>query len=568
MDFTLKIGGEAGQGIASSGLIFSKLALRSGYFVFDWSEYPSLIRGGHNVVGVRVSDQKIFAPLQPLHLLLALDQKSLALHGQELAPGSGVIFDPSQSKTALPAGVQAFPVPLRRLTEEVGTPPVMVNNVALGGAAFLLGADFGILKSVIRDVFGHSKPDLVDLNVKAAKAGFDFAGEHFKNTTLVFALKTRKNEPQLLLTGNDALALGAIRAGLGFFAAYPMTPINSLITYFAAKAKESGLVYYQPEDEIAGINAVIGASLTGSRSLVATSGGGFSLMVEALGLAGMTETPLVILLGQRPGPSTGLPTWTSQADLRFALHAGQDEFPRIVLAPGDAEECFWLTVEAFNLADTFQLPVIILSDKYLAESHQSLAVFDESRVKIERGPALAGSGEYRRYRLTESGISPRALVGQKNLSFISNSDEHDEFGFSDESAENRRAMMEKRMRKMETLAVKTPAPKIYGRSDENILLLGWGSTKGPVLEAQKILSAQKIETQFLHLNFVHPFPAAAMAEAAGRAKKVLLVEQNFSGQLAGLIREKTGIKIESSLLKYDGRQFYPEEIAERVKQMV
>ena len=454
----------------------------------------------------------------------------------------------------------------------------MTNNVAMGAVACLLGADFQILASVIRDVFGNSKPELVNLNLRASRAGFDYLKKNFPayRGRASASLKRRKADRQLLLTGNDAIGLGAVAAGCQFFAAYPMTPINSMIGYFAARAKELGMVYYQPEDEIAGINAAIGASHGGARSMVATSGGGFSLMVEGFGLAGMTETPLVIIEGQRPGPSTGLPTWTSQSDLRFVLHASQDDFPRIVLAPGDTQEAFWLTLEAFNLADRYQTPVVLLVDKYLCESHQSIKVFDETKIKIDRGLLMSiaeQQRDYQRYQISDSGLSPRPIAGRSGMTFAANSDEHDEFGFSEESAENRGAMMAKRMRKLETLAREIPEPRVYlseakPRSKTEVILVGWGSTKGSILEAQKLLDQEGVSIGFLHLNYLNPLPTDSISRLFASARKTLIVEQNYTAQLAGLLREKTGIEIENKLLKYDGRPIFPEEIAERVKQMI
>ena len=572
IDFTFKIGGEAGQGIASSGLIFGKLALRSGYFVFDTNEYPSLIRGGHNIYTTRVSGQKIFSQNDKVDFLLALDQNTIDLHKNELSSRAIVILNSDKYSNPLSKnGVNIFSVPLIKLAKDAGGSEVMMNNVALGAAAFFLKADFGILESVIRDVFSSVKPEMIELNIKSAKAGFDFAKENFSAVKVSFSLERINNIEQLFLTGNDAFCLGAVKAGCKFFAAYPMTPINSIIAYFAAKARELGMVYFQPEDEIAAINSAIGAASAGVRSMTATSGGGFSLMVEALGMAGMTETPLVIINGQRPGPSSGLPTWTGQGDLKFVLSAGQDDFPRIVLAPGDIEECFWMTTEAFNLADKYQVPVIILTDKYLSESRQSVAVFDESKVKIDRGLLLSEKdqqNDFKRYVFTENGISPRAIVGREGNPFLINSYEHDENGFSIEDSKTRTAMMEKRMKKLETMEKEMPKPAIYGDGEAELLLIGWGSTKGSVLEAQKILEGGGVKTKFLHLNHLNPFPKEEVTLAVKNSKKILLIEQNVIGQLGDLIKQKTGIDIKEKLLKYDGRPFNPEEIVEKIKELI
>jgi 2-oxoglutarate ferredoxin oxidoreductase subunit alpha len=569
-DFTFKIAGEAGYGIASSGLAIAKIALRSGYFVFDFSEYPSLIRGGHNVYGARISDQEIHFQNSSVDFLVALNQQALDFHKKELSESSVVILNSDKViNTGLKPGINVFSVPLIGLAKKSGGTEVMMNNIALGLTAFLLRVDFPILEQAIKEAFSWASPEIIGLNVKVALAGFDFAKENFKNRKLTFSLTEGKLSKNLLLSGNDALCLGAIKAGCKFFAAYPMTPINSMIAYFAGKAKQLGLVYLQPEDEIAGINSAIGASVSGLRSMVATSGGGFSLMVEALGMAGMTETPLVVVEGQRSGPSSGLPTWTGQGDLRFVLGAGQDDFPRIVLAPGDAKECFWLIIEAFNLAEKYQLPVIVLTDKYLCESRQTVPL-DESKAKIDRGLLLSMENcpkDYQRYEFTKTGVSPRAVIGQTKQPFFISSYEHDEFGFANEDSLNRKAMMEKRMRKLETLKKEMPEPLIYGSKKAKLGLISWGSNKGAILEAQKILKSQGIKTKFLHLNFLNPFPINSVSRFCENSQ-ALLIEQNISAQLGGLIREKTGIKIENLLLKYDGRPVCPEEIAERVKKIV
>jgi len=570
-DFNFRIAGEAGYGIASAGLAFAKIALRSGYFVFDYSEYPSLIRGGHNVYSVRVSKEQVHSPYLPVDFLIALNQEAIDFHKDQLSSEAIVILNSDKaSSPVLKKGIKLFSAPLIKLALDSHGSEVMMNNVALGITAFLLKADFSILESAIKETFAWASIDIIDLNIEVAKKGFDFAKDNLDSKEIPFNLKKLKTEQRLLLTGNDAFCLGAIKAGCKFFAAYPMTPINSIITYFASKAKELGIVYFQPEDEITAINSALGAAACGLRSMTASSGGGFSLMVEALGMAGMTETPLVIIEGQRPGPSSGLPTWTGQGDLRFVLTASQDDFPRIVLAPGDVEECFWLIIDAFNLAEKYQLPVIVLTDKYLAESRQAIELIDETKVKIDRGQIISLKDcpqDYKRYGFAKDGVSPRAFVGQTKEPFFTTSYEHDESGFASENAENRKAMMEKRMKKLETLEKEMPKPTVYGSKKAKIGLISWGSNKGIVLEAQKILQTQGIETGFLHLNFLNPFPAKAVTEFC-RNRQALLIEQNISGQLAGLIREKTGLKIENQFLKYDGRPFFPEEIAEKVKQIL
>ncbi len=575
-DFSFKIGGEAGYGIMSSGLIFAKTCLRSGYFVCDQTEYPSLIRGGHNTYTIRASEEEIFSVLKPIDLLVALNENTITYHKEELSKNSQVILNADKidiKKISPLRKSKVYPVPLISLAQKIEAPEIMMNNVALGASIAVLQGDFETLAKVIEDIFGGAgKKEAVDLNVKAARAGFDFVKENFKELKVDFNLKKRKEIGKLLLSGNEALSLGATKAGLGFFACYPMTPVNSILSYFAQKGPDLNVVYVQPEDEISGINMAIGAAFAGTRAMVATSGGGFSLMVEGYGLAGMTETPLVIVEGQRPGPSTGLPTWGGQGDLRFVLHASQDDFPRVVLAPGDTKECFFLTTSAFNLAEKYQTPVVILTDRHLAEGHWWTDPFEEGKVKIDRGALLTAKEqqkEYKRYEITNSGISPRAIPGRKGFTFVANSDEHSEEGFSEESVEVRQAMVEKRMRKLTACQREIPNPNVYGQGSQ-ITLVGWGSSKGPILEAQKILLKEKIKTQFLHLNYLNPLPEKFLTKFFSKVKEenALMIEQNSTAQCSGLIREKIGFNIKHHFLKYDGRPFFPEEIAEKVKQIL
>lgn len=347
-----------------------------------------------------------------------------------------------------------------------------------------------------------------------------------------------------------------------------MTPINALITFLADHAKSLNIVYKQPEDEVAGINMAIGASLAGVRSMVATSGGGFALMVEGLSWAGMIEVPLVIDLGMRVGPSTGMPTWSEQGELQFAIHAGHGEFPRIILAPADSADAYALTVEAFNLADRYQVPVFILTDKYLNESQWCVPVSQVSgNVVIDRGllakdADLPRDGSFKRYNLSvEGGVSPRSVPGQKGGFYIANSYEHDETGYMTEKPASRVAMAAKRMKKFEAMKKDIKAPSVYGDTDAEITFITWGSTRGPVLEAMKLL---KKTSRLIHFSWLYPFPTDAVMQLLSPATRIIDVEQNGTGQLASLIREHTGILIKEKLLKNDGRIWYPEEIVEKV----
>jgi len=378
-----------------------------------------------------------------------------------------------------------------------------------------------------------------------------------------------QSKNKLLLSGNEATALGALRAGLKFYAAYPMTPASSILHFLAAHEKEYKIITKHTEDEIAAINMVIGASVAGARAMCATSGGGFALMAESLGFGGIIETPFVIAVAMRPGPATGLPTWSGQGDLRFVMHAGQDEFPRIILAPGTVEECFKLAYQAFSLADAFQVPVIILIDKFLGESQTAIqlekSVFktknlnDNLKLKnIDTGQAIQNNNKiFKRYQFTKTGISPRALPGTPNKLFIANSDEHDEFGYSEEDANNRIKMTDKRMRKLESIVKILPEPKWYGPDKADLTLITWGSQLGPALETLKTTKQPNQQTiNILHFSYLYPLPIQKILNEVKKIKKSQCLKNNYSGVFADYLFEKTGFKVDEKLLKYDGRPFF------------
>ncbi len=563
-DFTWKIGGPAGFGIMTTGLIFSKAFSRGGYHVFDYTEFPSLIRGGHNTYQSRISSEEVHSQNKPVHILVALNRETIEKNSCELAENGIIIYDSEMIKDAVEGDV--IGVPFARLAKESGGKELMANNVALGASVALLGYDIEMLNGVIRDIFKEKGGDIVNANINSAKAGYDYVKANYKKTFAITAKKIRDSK-KYFLTGNEAIGAGAITAGCRFYSGYPMTPTASILSYMAQHQKEFGVAVKLAEDEIAAVNNAIGAGFAGVRSMTATAGGGFALMAEGYGLAAMTETPVVIVVGQRPGPATGMPTWSSQADLRFVLHAHQDDFPRIVIAPGDVEEAFSMTGEAHNIAEKYQTPVIILVDKYLCESHQTAEKLDGA--EIDRGELTAEfRGEYERYKITKTGISPRILPGTKGAIVLANSDEHNEKGQSTEDSAMRRKMMEKRMKKIKLIEKELPTPKIYGDSDAEITLVCFGSVKGPALEAIKELKKKGINSNMIHLTYLSPFPEKEMKKLLRGAKKLLAVENNFTGQLAGLIREKTGKNITKRLLKYDGRPFYPEEIAEKAMRVL
>ncbi|MBI3980911.1 2-oxoacid:acceptor oxidoreductase subunit alpha [Candidatus Microgenomates bacterium] len=575
IDFTWKIGGEAGFGIMVTGATFGKLCTRSGLNVISTVEYPSLIRGGHNTFIIRAAEEKIYSLKQTINLLVALNKETYDLHREELESSGMIIFDPHDFQPEPNPSLEFLPVPFFQLAKDNKGNFLMRNTVALGASIAVLGMDFSLLEEMLRKEFERKGEEVVNLNINIAKAGYAFVLDNLKQTPR-FKLN-RSSKPKILATGNEALGAGAVSSGMKFFASYPMTPVNGLITYFTAREKKFNLVYKQPEDEIAAINMAVGASYAGVRAMTASSGGGFALMNEGFSLAGMTETPLVVVYGQRPGPASGLPTWTSQGDLKYALAAGHGEFLRFVFTPGDIEECFWLTKLAFNMADFYQTPVIVLVDKYLCESYfsaetsawqkpQSLPenVWQKAQT-INRGKmADKTDGNYLRYKITEDGISPRAIPG-KGPVFTVNSYEHDEEGLSTEKSLEIKAMVDKRKKKMILAQAEAFGPIEYGEKNANLTLVGWGSTKQAVLEALKnINSSGKITARYLHFPCLSPFPVENTQKLLAKTSTIINVEGNSQGQLAMLIREKTGIEITDNVLKYDGRQFYPEEIISAV----
>jgi 2-oxoglutarate ferredoxin oxidoreductase subunit alpha len=438
----------------------------------------------------------------------------------------------------------------------------MRNTVAMGAVAAILGADLEILHELIREEFADKKPEITRENIATANAGFNYITKSDRaRVTNTLARRPVDHRP-MVVNGNEAIALGAIAAGLQFAAIYPMTPTSNILHILAPLQEHYHFIYEQPEDEIAAINMAIGASFAGARSMVATAGGGFCLMTEGYGLAGMTETPLVIIEGMRGGPATGLPTWTEQGDLQFVLHAHQGDFPRIVLAAADQTDAYSLTVKAFYLADKYQTAVVVMVDKYICESSASVPPFTFDEAYLDRGHIIRKKqSNYARYALSANGISPRALPGTGTY-VIANSDEHNPAGYSEESSDNRIAQMDKRATKLATAAAEDmEAPVLYGPKKASLTLVSWGSTRGPILEALK----QIPDVNYLHVTWMNPFPSAAVAQILRQAKQIMSIECNSTGEFTALIREKTGIQIEDTFLKYDGRPFYPEEIVEKIK---
>ncbi|HEX2022638.1 MAG TPA: 2-oxoacid:acceptor oxidoreductase subunit alpha [Candidatus Thermoplasmatota archaeon] len=574
-EVSIRIGGAAGDGVASTGEIFGKTLSRSGQHVYAYNSYQSVIRGGHVWFQVRGGKDPISYVGQHADVLIALNKQTVEVHAPVMREGGVVIFDPTKVEVKegdLPAGVRACPMPLYELAKQHSPNPIMANTVAVGAAMQFIKAPIEQFKSVLEDQFGHKKADVVEANLKAAQAGIDYARE--KWGPLDFALPY-SDKRRVFLTGNQAIALGAIAAGCTFYTFYPMTPATSIGQFLADNGPGLGIVVKQCEDEISVVNMAIGGSYAGARSMCATSGGGFALIVEALGMAGILETPLVVALSQRSGPSTGLPTKTEQGDLNMVMGAGQGDYPRIVLAPRTVPEAFEATARAFHLADKWQTPVILLSDLLLSEHFETSEEFPMENVRIERGLLHkdAVPADYRRYQITESGVSARVVPGVPGGTYIAGSDEHDEDGtlVSDvrsglpDAIEVRVQQMEKRMRKIEGARHDLRLPERVGPKAAPVTLVSWGSTHGAVREAMATLRKDGIEVASIEFTDIYPLDAEKLRDLLTKERYTLMIEGNYTGQLERLIRAETGWFPNDRLHKYDGEPFWPEEIVAKVK---
>lgn len=571
LDFNFMVGGEAGQGVQSMSFILSKAMMRGGFNVFSDQDFESRIRGGHSFSRVRVADKEVRALSEKVNILLALNKETIDLHREEMKSDSeaAIIYDQDKIKETAGDKTALLGVPLERLALETTTNKLMSNTVAIGAALGLVEYDFELLARVLREEFTRHGEKIAEDNVKAAQSGYGYAREH-RIQGFTQRIKPIGEARKMLLTGDEAVALGAMAAGCKFVAGYPMTPTTAILEYIADKGRAFNVKVIQAEDEISAMNMVVGAGYTGVRAMTATSGGGFCLMVEGLSLTGMTETPVVVVLGMRPGPAIGLPTRTEQGELWFALHAGHGEFPRALLAPANVEDAFWLTVKAFNLAEKYQTPAIILIDHDLADSYSTVDKFDLRQVKIDRGLLLSEEEvnkltEYKRHLITESGISPRALPLQGKTLVVTDSDEHNEEGHIIEDAEMRRRMVLKRMSKLDGLRTEIAKPRIHKKTNAKATLVGWGSTYAAIMEAQALLEQDGLPVDVMHLSELWPFPTQEVASMLGTAKQSFVIENNATGQMAGLIRAETGIKATGNILKFDGRPFSPQHIINALK---
>ncbi|MCX6770558.1 MAG: 2-oxoacid:acceptor oxidoreductase subunit alpha [Candidatus Micrarchaeota archaeon] len=567
------IGGPAGTGVATVGMLFAKCLQRSGLEVFGTNDYPSLIKGGHNTYAVSASPKPILSLLGKPDILIALDKKTVEVRSPELSAGGALIYDSNKvgdaREIAKRQDITYIGAPLTQMAAAAGG-EIMFNTVALGASMGILGLDFAIIENMMAKMWARKGQAVADSNIAAARAGYDFS-KSIVNGSFKAKIEFIKREKTLFINGNEASVAGALAAGCKFVAEYPMSPSSSILHLMAGHEIDYDVIVKQTEDEISAANMIAGAGFAGVRAMTATSGGGFSLMAEALGMMGMMEVPAVIFESQRAGPSTGLPTYTEQADLLFAIHASQGEFPRVVVAPGDATECYVEAFNAFNIAELLQVPVIVLLDKYLSESSQTVEDFRKLQLKVERGKLMSDSqmesaSSFKRYEYSANGISSRCLPGQKNGMHVCSSYEHDETGFTSEEGDTRVKMIDKRARKLSTIPEVFIAPSFHGASESlaDILLVCWGSTKGPALEALKLLEQKGVAARLMHIRYASPFPASTVLRALKNAKNTLIIEGNSGAQMRSLIFQKTGYYIDKTYLRYDARPFTPEEIAAHV----
>lgn len=567
-----KIGGQQGEGVESTDRIFSTALNRLGYYLYGYRHFSSRIKGGHTNNKIRISTKPIRAISDDLDILVAFDQESIDLNAHELRSG-GVIVADAKFNPTLPEGVNArlFAVPITAIAEELGT-SLMKNMVASGASWALLGLPLEVFNKAVEEEFSRKGPAVVEKNIEAVKRGANFVLDQAGGPLKEFQLQPADGKQKLFMIGNDAVGLGALAAGCRVMSAYPITPASEIMEYLIKKMPKFGGIVLQTEDELAAVTMAIGANYGGTRAFTASSGPGLSLMMEGIGLAGMTETPLVIIDAMRGGPSTGLPTKQEQSDLNALIYGTHGEIPKIVIAPSTVEECFYDVVEAFNLADKYQCPVIVAVDLQLALGKQSCENLDFAKVKIDRGhivsnlPALEEGKQFKRYAFTENGISPRVVPGEKHGLHHVTGVEHGEDGRPSEASANRKKMMEKRLRKLQDIQFTNPILADAPHENPDMLIIGMGSTGGTINEARARLNKEGVSTNHITVRLMNPFPAAELAPHLEKARKIIVVENNATAQLANLIKLNVGHgeKIEN-LLKYDGNPFLPAEIYKQCK---
>jgi len=580
LDIVIGIGGAAGQGIATPGDILAFIFARRGLYLSAYNAYQSLIRGGHTFLTIRTSDVPVHTHGDKIDVLIPLNQDTIDRHLHFMKTGSAVVFDGDKIKPGKAAqGVNLCPLPIKEL-KGASTSPLVQNTIALGAVLHMVGIEFKVLEDILTRQFKKKGDAVIKENVGVARVGYDYAAQNFKALPIQIP---NLGKGHAVLSGNEALALGGVAAGVKFYAAYPMSPSTGVLMWYARHARQLGIMCRQVEDEIGVMNMAIGAAHGGVRAMCATSGGGLALMTEALGMSAMIETPVVCINVQRGGPATGIPTKTEQGDLWQALGAGQGDYPRVIVAPATISDLFNTVPELFNLTDKYQCPGILLSDLLISEGRAAVPVEEMNfKQKIDRGELIlpggngngnGANGEYLRYKITPSGISPRAVPGVPRHQHTAATDDHMENGvlISDEftNPHKRQEMHEKRMRKMDGVIKDIAPPKLQGPANAEVTLVGWGSSYGVIREAcEKLAAEEGIVANYLIVKWLVPLHAKEITDILSKSKRIVIVEQNYSGQFARYLRSETGIVAHAHVRKYDGEPFMPHHVVDGVKQIL
>jgi 2-oxoglutarate ferredoxin oxidoreductase subunit alpha len=570
LDYTLRVGGEAGQGLATVGGALAQVFSKIGFHVFTHQDYMSRVRGGHNFYQIRFSDKEISASREMVDILLALDLNTVEIHRKSVRNEGFILYDSEIAKKKFEEP-EFIDIPFRKIALDVGKNSVMANTVATGAVLGLLDLGLEALRNVLRKAFRDKGDEIIQKNIACAEAGYNYARTNCPRCE-AFGIREPEYRRLMLIDGVHALGMGAVMSGCKFYSGYPMTPSTGILDYMASRAEEYNMVVEQAEDEISAINMALGASFAGVRAMTGSSGGGFALMVEGLSLAGMTETPIVIAEMQRPGPATGLPTRTEQADLLFVLHAAHGEFPRVIFEPGTPEQAFYLANKAFELAEKYQIPVFIQSDQYLTDTEWTYEKFDLDHLIYNdyrlRQKDLEGVKDYKRFKYTDTGISPFAVPGESGKHLVvADSDEHDEEGHIIEDGETRIRMVQKRLfKKLPLIKKEIEAPLLYGDSSPKIVLVGHGSTYGVIKEVVDTIPKEQ-KVAMMHFSQIYPFPEQDKfdyIELLKNADLTICIENNATGQFARLIRAETGFEFSHQISRYDGRPFTIENLKEEL----
>lgn len=573
-DISIMIAGKAGDGVLFTGNVLAKIMKRQGWEVATYRDFPSNIRGEDTSYTIRATLKKIYGRGDKVDVLIAFDCDAVLKHLKYLDDGAVVLCEGTDVKNILLCerrGKIFHEFPARKLARTHFKNEIFKNMIALGGLSFILDLNFRTIGRVILEAFLERKgKEIVQKNIQAINLGCEQAKKMIKPRDRHKIVK-RKDRDRILISGDEAIAFGALAAGCRFFAAYPICPASEIWQWLVLYFPKFNGVVVQTEDELAAINMAIGASYAGARAMTSTSGPGASLMMEGYGLAGMTEVPLVVVHVQRTGPSTGIPTKSEQGDLNQWVHGSHGDFPRIVISPGTVEECYEFTVKAFNLADKYQVPVILLTEQNYGQNYFTVKKFDLSSIKIDRGKLLSQADllrieDYKRYQFTPDGVSPRAIPSLKKGIHMVESTEHDEKGYRDEEPENRIRMMQKRMKKLTNASKDLIPPRVWGDRTSDIGIIGFGSTYGPIQEARMQLKEKGIQSQYLQIRTLWPFPSRIVQSFTGRCRRVFVVENNFSGQLSSLTRSQVSTPVEfQNVLNYSSQTFCPEEISQHIQ---